>query len=56
MKIEEGTEVVYKGKWWIVQELCAAYDGVNVYDEIVIVDEDGEERVVFAHQIDMVLA
>ena len=56
MKIEEGTEVVFKGKWWIVQELCSSYDGLAAFDEVVIADEDGDEQVVFINQIDVVLA
>jgi hypothetical protein len=56
MKIEEGTEVVFKGKWWIVQEFCASYDGLASFDEVVLVDEDGDEQVVFINQIDSVLA
>jgi hypothetical protein len=55
MKIEEGTEVVFKGKWWIVQEFCPSYDGIEGFDEVVIVDEDGEEKVAFVYQIDTVL-
>ena len=55
MKIEEGTEVVFKGKWWIVQELCPSYDGVAAYDEVVIADEDGDEKIIFINQIDTVL-
>ena len=56
MKIEEGTEVVFKGKWWIVQEFCPSYDGLAAFDEVVLVDEDGDEQVVFINQIDSVLA
>lgn len=56
MKIEEGTEVVFKGKWWIVQELCPSYDGIAAYDEVVIADEDGDEKIIFINQIDTVLA
>lgn len=56
MKIEEGTEIVFKGKWWIVQEYVPSYDGIARFDEVVIVDEDGDEKIVFAHQIDTVLA
>lgn len=48
MKIEEGTEIVFKGKWWIVQEI--------IEDEAVIVDEDGDEKIIFINQIDTVLA
>jgi hypothetical protein len=54
MKIEEGDEIVFNNKWWIVSELYPNYDGVAAYDECLIMDEDGEERIILANCIDAV--
>jgi len=56
MKINVGEEVVFNKRWWIVQELYPSYDGVAAYDECLIVDEDGEERIIFTNCIDAVCA
>ena len=54
-EVNVGDEVVYKGKWGIVQELFTSYDGDNEYDECSIVDEDGDEKIVFARLLDSIL-
>ena len=54
-EVNVGDEVVYKGKWWIVQELFTSYDGDNEYDECSIVDEDGDEKIVFTRLLDSIL-
>lgn len=53
MEIKEGDEVVYSGKWWIVQEIFPDMAGLG--DECAIIDEDGEEKIVFTRHIDHVL-
>lgn len=55
MKVKEGDEIIFNGRWWIVQEIFTAYDGVANYDECAIVDEDGDEKIIFCRQIDTVL-
>lgn len=55
MKVEEGSEIIFNGRWWYVQEIFPSYDGVAKYDECAIIDQDGDERVIFIRQIDTVL-
>lgn len=53
MKIEEGDEIVFNNKWWIVSELYPK-DRAAAYDACLIMDEDGEERIILTNCIDAV--
>jgi hypothetical protein len=47
MEIKEGTEIVFNGAWWIVDQI--------IDDEVVIIDQDGDEKVLFIKQIDTII-
>jgi hypothetical protein len=47
MEIKEGTQIIFKGQWWIVEKI--------IENEAVIVDQEGDEQVIFINQIDTIL-
>jgi hypothetical protein len=47
MEIKEGTQIIFKGEWWIVEKI--------IENEAVIVDQEGDEQVIFINQIDTIL-
>ena len=48
MEIKEGTQIIFKGQWWIVEKI--------IENEVaVIVDQEGDEQVIFINQIDTIL-
>lgn len=47
MEIKEGTQIIFKGQWWIVEQI--------IENEAVIVDQEGDEQVIFINQIDTIL-
>ena len=47
MEIKEGTQIIFKGQWWIVEKI--------IENQAVIVDQEGDEQVIFINQIDTIL-
>lgn len=47
MEIKEGTQIIFKGEWWIVEKI--------IENEAFLVDQEGDEQVIFINQIDTIL-